>query len=203
MKLYFLVALLSFSACHKAPENLFYSESLSPDESFLEGRIQYFRSLNNLSGINSKEYYELKAWFFQDSSYLELISHAGDRYLKDGIRIRIERQAQDLRVKLKIHNFPYQDLFVKKDYFLNSSEIDWTFELHNGIYEGFRVQVWDNLLNIKELSKKKIQHLGDRNLIFDSLDEDLSFVEQAYGLKWGVKAYKTEMLSVKRTFNKK
>ena len=226
--LFFLLGLVI--SCHKAPQELFYSETLYLDKELSDDQTQYFRSDQTLSDVYSKEYYELRVLFFDGSSpvleedcyffraicnyetiaiqdtsfgFIELMSHSKDTYLADGISIRIERNKKDLIVKLKVQGWPDKKLLVKKDYFLNQSEIDWTFEVHNGIYEGFRVQIWDNWLNIKDITKQKTQHLTSRNLIVDSLDEGLTFVEQAYGLKWGVKAYKTEIQSAKRTFNKK
>ena len=227
MKLYqYLFFLLGFFvSCQKAPLKVFHTEDLFLDDKLSNDQTQYFRSSYNLSELNSKEYYQIKAQFFSTTSplfeedchlfgivchqttatlkdtsfgFLELVSHSKDSYLNDGITLKIERQKKDLIVKVKVKAWPYKNLLVKKDYFLNQSEIDWTVAVHNGLPQGFRVQIWDNLINIKSISKQRVESLTARNLIIDS--QDLTFVEQAYGLKWGVTAYKTKVQIAKRIF---
>ena len=200
LKILVLTAVL-IASCQSPPSHLFYTESLTPYNS--EGQIQYFKSTHNLSGIRSKEYYEIKAKFIHETSFLELLSHSRDSYLGDGIIIRAERDKNDLRVKIKSQGFPYETLLLKRDYFLNQLEIDWTIEVHNGIHEAFRVQIWENFIIIKNVLKQKTQSLTSRNLMADSLSEGFSFIEQAYGLKWGLKAYRTEVKSAERIFNKR
>ena len=200
----FWISLLFFiTACQDPPARLFHTESLVLNNKTSDNQIQHFQSTHNLSGINSKEYYEIKALFPQDSGFLELLSHSKDSYLGDGVSVRVERDENDLTVKLKVSGFPYEMLLMKADYFLNQSEIDWTVEVHNGIYEGFRVQIWENFLNIKNILKQKTQNLTPRNLIADSFSKDLTFFEKGYGLTWGVKIHSAKLLSAKRIFNKK
>ena len=200
--LLFLGAFIVLS-CGKVPETPFSQEALSINKSFSSGAIKHFRSTQNLGSLLSKEHYKIKARLIEKDSKLELFSHSRASHLEDGIRIKIQRQNQDLIVQIGIENYPNKTLLKKIDYFKKQKEMDWTLEVENGTLYGFRVQIWENFLNRSGFIKKQTELLTPENKIADSLKSKLTFYTKGKGLKWGIKTYKTDLISAHRVPIKK
>ena len=198
---YFKISILFLfvlSACGKAPESPFSKESLSLYQQFSSGAVKQFISNKNLAGLLSKEHYQIKARLIQNRSRLELFSHSRASYFGDGVRVKVERQYQDLIVFIGVGGYPNEILLEEKNYFKRQSEIDWTLEVENGTMYGFRVQVWENFLNKSGFIKRETNLLTTENKIIDSLQEGLTFYTKGKGLRWGIKTYKTDLISAYR-----
>ena len=193
-----ILFLFVLSACGKAPESPFSKESLSLYKQFSSGAVKQFISDKNLAGLLSKEHYQIKARLIQDRSRLELFSHSRASYFGDGVRVKIERQDKDLIVSIGVGGYPNQILLEEKNYFQKQSEIDWTLGVENGTMYGFRLQIWENFLNKSGFIKRKTNLLTPENKIIDSLQEGLTFYTKGKGLRWGVKTYKTNLISAYR-----
>ena len=193
----FFTLILSFG-CGTAPESIFAKESLSLYEKFSSGAIKQFVSKKNLASLLSREHYQIQARLTQDISSLELFSHSRASYLEDGVRIKIKRQNKDLLIEIGVEGYPNKSLLERKNYFEKQSEIDWTLGVENGTLYGFRVQIWENFLNKSSFIKRKTDILTPENKIADSLQEGLTFYTKGKGLSWGIKTYKTDLISAYR-----
>ena len=195
LSIFFVSVLL---ACEKAPESAFLKESLFVYEELSSGSTKQFVSNKNLSGLLSKEHYEVKARLTEDTSFLEFYSHSRASYFGDGIRIKIKRQDDNLLIEVGVEGYPNRFLLEEKDYFEKQSEIDWTLEVENGTLYGFRVQVWENFLNRSGFIKRTTELLTPENKMTDSLQEGFTFYTKGKGLRWGIKTYKTDLISAYR-----
>ena len=198
MKHLLLLTLSLFFSCGKAPESPLFKESVSVYNQFSTGSTKHFASETNLPNILSKEHYQIKARLLQDRSHLELFSHSKASYFGGGIHVKIERQGNDVIVQIGIKDYPNEVLIKEKNYFQKQSEIDWTLEVKNGTLYGFRVQIWENFLNRSDFIKKQTDILTPENKIADSLQQGLTFYTKGQGLWWGIKTYKTNLISAYR-----
>jgi len=190
--------ILFLVGCGEAPKNSFSKEALRLDERFSSTSIKQFVSQKNLTGLLSKEHYQVKARLTQDQSSLEFFSHSRVANRGDGVRVKIERKNNNLIVTTGVEGYPNQTLLVKENHFEGQSEIDWTLEIENGTLYGFRVQVWENFLNRSGFIKRETFLLTTENKLVDSLEEGLTFYTKGKGLSWGIKTYKTDLISAYR-----
>lgn len=202
MKLFYFFILFLFTACAKAPHSLFTKEDLTLYEKKFSHDEKTFYSPNNLSGILSKEYYEIKARFSTEKSSLKLFSHSRHPNLNDGVQIKINREDEKIKVVLAVQAYPEKVLFEKNNYFENQLEIDWTLKVENGTRYGFRVQIWENFLNTTGIIKQPTSLLTKQNQLADSLKKSLTFYTKGQGLKWGIRTFKSDLISAFRIPNK-
>ena len=97
---------------------------IEKDNKQVESSITRFTSQKTLSGILSKEYYLIKAYFQEDHSNLELFSHFNGFELRDGVKVLFERQQDKLTIKISVQSYPYKVLFEQENYFLNNNEVN-------------------------------------------------------------------------------
>lgn len=192
MTLFFLFS------CGETPQSSFLKEPLLLYEELSSNIVQQFVSKKNLDGLFSREHYEVKARLSQEDSRLELFSHSRASYFGDGVRIIAERQGMSLLVQAGVEGYPNKTLLEEKSYFENQSEIDWTVEVENGVLYGFRVQIWENFLNKSGFIKRATALLTPENKLADSLEKGLTFYTKGKGLSWGLKTYKTDLISAYR-----
>ncbi|MBC6415327.1 MAG: hypothetical protein GDA46_02935 [Bdellovibrionales bacterium] len=202
MNFFYLLILSLYLSCHKAPDSLFIKEALRLYDKQTGSSTKYFTSKNNLSGILSTEYYEIKAQFSKQDSHLELFSHSRSIKLRDGIRVKIERENENLRIMAGIQAYPDKILLEKKNYFKNKVEFNGTLKIENGTLYGFRIQIWENFLNKTGEIKKPTKILTQENQIVDSLNQALTFYEKGQGLTWGIKTFHSYLVSAFRLPNK-
>ena len=202
MRFFFCLSYFFYFSCAKAPDIPFSKEGLTLYQEMTGASIKQFVSEKNLAGIISREFYEVKARFSKES-YLELLSHSRVPHLGDGIRIKIDREKDKLIIRAGTQGYPLKILLERENYFINQFEIDWTLEIENGTLYGFRVQIWENFLNKSGFIKQKTELLTKENQITDSLEQALTFYTKGQGLQWGVKTFKSELISVFRIPNQK
>ena len=180
-------------SCNKAfiAENKSFIEQNSVQN---DSSVIRFVSKKTLSGVLSKEYYLLKAYFQAKYSKLELFSHFRGFDLEDGVKIQFERESAQLSIKISVQGYPNKILFEKEDYFLNSNEVDFSLEVDNGTNYGFRVRIWKNFVNRNGILKSKTEVLNGENLIADSLLKKLTFYTKGQGLKWGLKLFRVRLI---------
>jgi len=193
----FLILFFLFS-CGEAPQSSFFKESLLLYEELSSSVVQQFVSKKNLAGLFSREHYEIKAWLAQEDSRLELFSHSRASFFGDGVRIIAERRGMGLLVQVGVEGYPDKTLLEKEGYFEKQSEVDWTVEVENGVLYGFRVQIWENFLNKSGFIKRATTLLTSENKLADSLEQGLTFYTKGKGLNWGIKTYKTDLISAYR-----
>ena len=124
----------------------------------------------------SKEYYLIKAFFTKDQSHLKLFSHFQGFEKEDGIQIEMEREGDKLLISLSVSSYPRRVLFERENYFSRNNKVDLTIEVQNGTNYGFRVRVWENFINKKNVLRVPQDILTNRNLIADSFAKKINFL---------------------------
>ena len=193
-EVHFLLCVFCFCSCNTS---LFIAETKQPVERNPiqnDSSTARFISKTALSGILSKEYYLIKAYFPADPSRLDLFSHFSGFDWEDGINVQLERKKIGLVIKISVQGYPDHILFEREDYFLNSNEVDFSVEVENGTNYGFRVRIWENFVNRSGILKNKIEVLTGENLIADSLLENLTFYTKGQGLKWGLRLFRSRLI---------
>lgn len=188
----FLFVLFVFCSCDHMFEG---SRKLSIVEyrERVSSSVEQFVSRKPLSGILSKEYYLIKALFPQEQSQLKLFSHFQGFETKDGVRVQMERLGKKLLISLSVSSYPPRVLFEKENYFADGSELDLTIEVQNGTNYGFRVRVWENFINRRNVLRTPEDILTEKNLIADSFTKEMSFYDQGWGLKWGIQLFRAHL----------
>ena len=193
-KIHFLLCGFCFCSCNTSffideTKQLIERNPIQNDSSAIR-----FISKTPLSGVLSKEYYLIKAYFLADHSRLDLFSHFRDFGWEDGINVQLERKKTGLVIKISVSGYPAQILFEREDYFLNSNEVDFSVEVENGTNYGFRVRIWENFVNKSGILKNKTEVLTGENLVADSLLENLTFYTRGQGLKWGFRLFRSRLI---------
>lgn len=177
------------------PDRFRENLSIPNEEGFSTKKIL---AAGSLSGILSKEYYLIKASFQENDSKLILFSHFQGFHILDGIQVQMERSGNSLTVKLVVQDSPPRSLFHRADYFSNNDELDMTVGVENGTNYGFRVRIWENSSNKKNVSEIPSNILTKENLLVDSLLKKLTFSSKGQGLKWGIRLVRVRLLESAR-----
>ena len=191
---FFFILFFSFCCCFCNKAFIAMSKQVIDQNQVQEdSSVIRLTSQKTLSGILSKEYYLVKAYFQEDNSKLELFSHFSGFELEDGVKVHFVRKEMGLVIKASVQGFPDKTLFKKEDYFSNSNEVDFSVEVDNGTNYGFRVRVWENFTNKSGILKNKTGVLTDENLIADSLSDNLTFYTKGQGIRWGLKLFRVRL----------
>ena len=189
--IFLFLFLFLFISCDVAPVKKI---SILKYKSKVSSSIDRFLSPKPLPGILSKEYYLIRAFFQKDQSYLKLFSHFHGFEKRDGIQIDLERVGDRLVISLSVSSYPDQILLDEENYFSKSNELDLTIEVQNGINSGFRVRVWENFINTKDIFRIQKDTLIEQSLIADSFAKALIFYDKGGGLKWGMELFRAHLI---------
>ncbi|MCZ0932020.1 MAG: hypothetical protein OXJ52_02590 [Oligoflexia bacterium] len=177
-------------SCDKA---FITAESLIKDKSLTDHLTHYYIYPELLPGLFSTEYYKIKAYLNHEDSRLILFSHFNGFEIEDGVKIKFERKQADLIITASVQNSDWKTLLQTKNYFLNSSEIDFTVRVKNGARKGADVSIWENFI-----IKNKVIKLNRRAVTKETLltgTEDIIFYEKGEGLKWGLKLFRSRFIT--------
>ncbi|MCY4321637.1 MAG: hypothetical protein OXC37_04470 [Bdellovibrionaceae bacterium] len=185
--LFFVIFLIS---CDK----VLTMENLITDRSVKDSSIDYYISPSHLPGLLSTEYYKITAYLSQQDSYLILFSHFNSFKTEDGVKLKIKRKENDLIITASVHNSTWKSLLEKKDYFSkNSSKINFTIEIKNGIPEGAKIAIWENFtIETTTNTKKELKVLTTETLLTDT--SNINFYRYGKGLNWGIKIFHSRLV---------
>ena len=149
-----------------------------------------------LFGLNSKEFYFLKAEFFSEDSSLVLHSHFSGFLEQDGVRVIFIRDKNNLIIKVATPDYPVQELHIVENYFERNNQLAIYVQVQNGIREFVNIKIWDAYINPTGYLKKTADFFTLQNLMTSS--EDVLFYSKGKGLLWGVELDKVRLMEIYR-----
>ena len=202
--MYLLFLFISLLFCSCSPPEKKQVEPLIVDRETIEfsesenslkgtGRVLFNQPL---FGLNSKEFYFLKAEFFSEDSSLVLHSHFSGFVKQDGVRVIFIRDKNKLLIKTATPDYPVQELHVIENYFERNNQLDIYVQVQNGIREFVNIKIWNAYINPTGYLKKTADFFTLQNLMTSS--EDILFYSKGKGLLWGVELNKVRLMEIYR-----
>lgn len=149
-----------------------------------------------LFGLNSKEFYFIKAEFFNENSSLILHSHFSGFLKKDGVKVFFIREQSKLIIKVSTPRYPVQDLHIVEHYFEKNNQLAVYVQVQNGIREFVSIKIWSAYINPTGQIRKTADFFTSQNLMTSS--EDILFYSKGEGLLWGVEMDKVRVMEIYR-----
>ena len=198
----FLIILISFflSACSNDQEvrPLIIDKNtltLSKEENTLEGtgRVVFNQPL---FGLNSREFYFIKADFLHSNSSFILHSHFSDFFKQDSIKVFFIKEKKDLRIQVSTPGYKKQELRKVPDYFVKNQELSLYVSIQNGTDNFIDIQIWDSYLNPTGYLKTSSPFLLTENFLAQS--QGLLFYSKGQGILWGMELNNVRLLKASR-----
>ena len=167
----------------------------SKKEKFLQGigRVLFNQPV---FGLNSREFYFVKAELFNENSFLILHSHFSGFAKEDGVKVFFIREQNNLVIKAATPDYPVQSLYVQEGYFEKSNQLAVYVQVQNGTREFVDIKVWNIYINPTGRLRETADFFTSQNLITDS--EDALFYSQGQGLLWGVEIDRVRLMEIYR-----
>ena len=202
--MYLLLPFIFLLLCRCSPPEIKQVEPLIVDKETIEfsasknslegiGRVLFNQPL---FGLNSKEFYFLKAEFLSEDSSFVLHSHFSGFLEQDGVRVIFTRDKNHLIIRAATPDYPVQELYIAENYFERNNQLAVYVQVQNGIREFVNIKIWNAYVNPTGYLKKPADFFTLQNLMTSS--EDVLFYSKGKGLLWGVELGKVRLMEIYR-----
>jgi len=201
-----LALLLILSACSPEKEP---AAAVGQDERLIEQKdnadpkvplVSYrkFVFARALRGINSHEHFALQLRFLRPDAKAVLHNHFMGFQRRDGAELLLERDKEDLLVKLSTPGRIAVLLKKMEHLFAHGPTVHLRAEFHDGVSEGTRVLVWVDDLNTEDSRRHALENINAATADIDSRALGYYSKESGRGIFAGLETWSVDVQSVKR-----
>ncbi len=151
-----------------------------------------------LKGVNSREHFVIGARFVKHKSSFTLHSHFNGYEYRDGVRIRVSRDQDEIWVECASPGFLPSRTELSNVQMNPDGTLRLRIEVHDGVSTGVRILIWNDVQSLQgELQRARVT-VNESTADMDSRREGWVFESHGRGARWGIETEDVQLLTAYR-----